>query len=522
MKKVLVGLVVLMLGWTAWGADTRVAFPVGESRTQELSFVPDHFFVPVEGRNLVKVSLTGQRQVRFEALAVGQTVVQFLDGEEVRDTVTVTVTSGLAELRQSLKRRIDDSVSGASSVDVSEEGNKLVLDGTIRSPGDWEQVDRILRMSAYSGKVENQLSYAVDDATIAALKRKLGNMGFEVTDHYPQKIGQLQVVYKDKQLSVDGTVYSQADLERLKGVLESQGWIKGSVGSDGSRTPKTDLALNVGVDDESVMLTAAIMAVSKSAAREIGGDAPTIRTFYSIFYDFLTGRHGTDTMRIEANIGSTLNALARDGVTRQYEKGSMHFHLNRDAAPGQAPSKIRFGGTMKIQLQSKDDSGVPLISYDDVEYGFSVEKISAVRVSEDEIDLALKVEQRLVPYHRPDGSWDMQENVYNPHFRCKLGETVLVGGYEQMYENTNLPDGMPLLRHIPIVNWFVSKESHADGDKNMVMAICVEPVLPGQTAAAELPPVKDITVDINKTNAERIKESQRWHGCLAPLNWFTW
>ena len=203
MKKILIGLAVLALCWTAQGANSRVAFPVGEGKTVELSFAPKHYFVPEEGRNLVKVSLSGQRQVRFEGLSVGQTVVQFLDGEEVRDTVTVTVTSGLDELRYTLKRRIDDALSGASSVDVREEGNKLVLDGTIRSPGDWEMIDRILRMAAFSGKVENMLSYAVDDATITSLKRKLRNMGFEVTDQYPQRIGQLQVVYNDKQLTVE-------------------------------------------------------------------------------------------------------------------------------------------------------------------------------------------------------------------------------------------------------------------------------------------------------------------------------
>ena len=522
MKKVLIGLAVLALCWTALGDNKRVSFPVGEGKSVELSFAPKHYFVPVEGRDLVKVSLSGQRAVRIEGLKIGQTVVQFLDGEEVRDTVTVTVTSGLEELKYNLKRRLNTALSEASAVDVREEGDKLVLDGTIQSPGDWEMVDRILRMSAFSGKVENMLSYAVDDATITSLKRKLVNMGFAVTDQYPQRSGQLQVVYKDNQLAVDGKVNSKADLERLKNVLESQGWIKGSVGTDGSRTPKTDLALNVAVDDTPVVLTAAIMAVSESETKRIGAGAPTIRTFYSIFYDFLTGRHGTDTMRIDASIGDTMEAFAGNGLIRQYEKGSMHFQLNHEPGPGEEPSRIKFGGTLKLRLQAKDGDGNLSMSYEDLEYGFSVEKLSATRVNDDEVDLVLKVDQRLEPEMKQDGSWDMKENVYNPHFRCKLGQTVLVGGYEKMYESSSLPSGMPLLRHIPIVNWFVSSEGHVDADITMVMAICVEAVDPNATTAAELPPVKDITLDINKTNDERLKEKQRWHGCLYPLNWLTW
>ena len=522
MKKILVGLAVLVLCWTAQAANKRVAFPVGESKSLELSFEPEHYFVPERGRDLVKVSLEGQRMVRFEGLAVGQIEVQFMDGEEVRDTVTVTVTSGLDELRYALKKRIDDALSAASSVDVREEGNKLVLDGTIRSPGDWEMVDRILQMSAFSGKVENMLGYAVDDGTIASLKQKLANMGFTVTDQYPQRTGQLQVVYKDQQLSVDGKVYSRADLERLKGVLESQGWIKGSVGTDGSRTPKTDLVLSVAVDDTPVMLTAAIMGVSESETKRMGAGTPTIGTFYSIFYDFLTGRHGTDTMRIDASIGKTMEAFAGNGLIRQYEKGSMHFHLNENEDEAKETSRIKFGGTLKLRMQSKDGDGNLTMEYEDLEYGFSVEKLSATRVNDDEVDLVLKVDQRLEPEMKQDGSWDMKENIYNPRFRCKLGQTVLVGGYEKMYESSSLPSGMPLLRHIPIVNWFVSSEGHVDADITMVMAICVQEVSPDDTTAAELPPVKDITLDINKTNDERLKEKQRWHGCLYPLNWLTW
>lgn len=515
MKKWIAIATLALSAWTAWA----LSVPVGERRTLELGFEPESFIVSQEGRESVRVVLppegSGSDRVTIEGRQIGQCDVTFYSGGMPRRTETVRVSSGLSELKRSLTTRLEE----ITGVTVDEEREKLVLTGVISNPSDWKRMEKILAMEAYRGKVENLVVFRVDQRTIDNLKRQIEALGFTLTGGFPQEPGTLQMVYEDNVLKLTGKAWSQADVDNLKRLLEMQSWLKmsGTSAADaGDKAPGAVCAMNVGVDSEFVELTAVIMGISDSAARQMGAGAPTIRTFYSIFYDFLTGKHGTTTMNVEASIGDVMEAFAGNGMMRESEKASMRFHLNSEE-----PSKIKWGGTVKLKMVYKDGDGDIQQEYEDVEYGLTVEKLAARRISPEKVELKLKVQQRTQPSVFQDGSWDMAENVYDPVVECALGETVLIGGYEKMREITQLPQGLPLLRNIPIVNWFVSTEGHANSDITLVMAISVNPVKPGSTAAAVLPP-KDITLEIDKTNDQRLKEKQRWNGCLYPLNWLTW
>ncbi len=515
MKKWIAAIGLALTAWSAWA----LSVPVGERRTLELGFEPQSFIVSQDGRDCVRVVLppegSGSDRVTIEGKSIGQCDVTFYEDGAPRRTESVRVTSGLSELRRSLTVRLAE----IAGVTVDEERDKLVLTGMISRPSDWQRMEKILAMEAYRGKVENLVTFRVDQQTIDNLKRQIEAMGFKLTKEYPQETGTLQMLYEDNVMKLTGTAWSQADVDKLKRLLEMQSWLKmsGTAAADASdETPGAVCVMNVGTDSEFVELTAVIMGISESATRQIGAGAPSIRTFYSIFYDFLTGKHGTTTMNVQASIGDVMEAFAGNGVMRESEKASMRFHLNSEE-----PSRIKWGGTVKLKMVYKDGDGDIQQEFEDVEYGLTVEKLAARRISPEKVELKLKVQQRTQPSILKDGSWDMAENVYDPVVECALGETVLIGGYEKMREISQLPQGLPLLRNIPIVNWFVSTEGHANSDITLVMAISVNPVKPGSAAAAVLPP-KDITLEIDKTNDERIKEKQRWKGCLFPLNWLTW
>ena len=515
MKKWIATAMAALCAWTAWA----LSVPVGQRRTLELGFEPQSFIVSQDGRDCVRVGLppegSGSDRVTIEGKQIGQCDVTFYVDGVPRRTESVRVTSGLSELRRSLSMRLEE----ISGVTVDEDREKLVLTGVISNPSDWKRMEKIIAMDAYKGKVENLVSFRVDQRTIDNLKRQIEGMGFTLTTAYPREIGTLQMLYEDNVMKITGTAWSQGDVDKLMRLLEMQSWLKisGTAAADaGDKTPGAICVVNVGVDQEFVELTAVIMNISESAARKIGSEGPTIQPIYRIFYDFLTGKHGTEQMNIKASISETMNAFAGNGIMRDSEKASMRFHLN-----GEEPSKIKWGGTMKLKIQFRDQDGILTQSFENVEYGFTLEKLAARRLSADTVQLQLKVEQRTQPKVGEDGSWNMEENVYNPVVECRLGETVLIGGYEKMREASDLPAGLPVLRHVPIVNWFVSSEQHINADVNIIMAISLNPVKPGSAAAAVLPP-KDITLEINKTNDQRIKEKQRWHGCLTPLNWLAW
>lgn len=520
-KKLVIGVALLSCVAAAWG----LSVPKGERRMLSLGFTPERYLVSAEGRDCIQVTLppagSGEDRVVIEGKREGRCDVTFYENGAERTREEVTVTSGLENRKKSLARELAADLPGLS-VETSYE--KLVVKGVVNKPSDWALLEQILAMDAYRGRVENRVRFEVDDRTINDFRRQLQGMGFRVTELPPQSIGTLQVVYKDKHLVIAGTVYSDEEKADIEALVDRMPWLKraGNATSNGADQPRVICVPHVKVDQELVQLTAAIMGVSEQESRRIGAGVPHIESFFSVFYDFLTGRHGTRTMKIQGSINQTLEAFAGSGIIRDIEKDSMTFHLNRN--DGEEHPRIKWGGILKLKLQSRDGDGNLNQSFENVEYGFSVEKVSAKRISADTVELHLKVEQRLQPepISNEDGtSWKMEENIYNPVIECKLGETVLVGGYEKMREVSDLPSGMPVLRHIPIINWFVSSEGHVDTDINMVMAICVER-MGAESAEAPVTLPKDITGEVRKANAERLKEKQRFHGCWAPLNWLAW
>ncbi|MBQ7252504.1 MAG: hypothetical protein IJS32_07880 [Kiritimatiellae bacterium] len=519
MKKTILAVATLACVLSAWGLNV----PIGERRTLSVGDEPDGFFVSEEGRDCVRVTLppagSGLDRVTVEGRKEGRCSISFYRGNAELKTEEVVVTSGIDALCRSLRRRLEASVPG---VVVEPEGNKLVLTGKVANPEDWKALEQILGMEAYRGKVENLVAFEVEQRVIEKLKREIARMGFRVTDEYPRDTGTLQVLHANNELKVSGTVYSQADLEKLRRLLAMQSWLSG-VGAEGEtargKRPTVRCRMNVAIDDMAVNLYAAIMAVSESATRDMGAGTPTIRTFYNAFYDFIHGpHHGTTDMRISASIGDTLTAFAGNGIMRGCDTAQMQFNLNRD---GEEESRLKWGGTMKLQRSGTDGNGNLNLSYEDVDYGFTLKKLASRRISADTVELKLEIDQCTQPVMEEGGAWSMEQHVFNPIVRCKFGETVIIGGYGHILEESRLPAGMPLLRHIPIVNWFVSKEGHVDEDATMLIAVSVTPVESGGDAAPLMLP-KDITYDVQRPNAERLKERQRHQGCWTPLNWLAW
>ena len=108
-----------------------------------------------------------------------------------------------------------------------------------------------------------------------------------------------------------------------------------------------------------------------------------------------------------------------------------------------------------------------------------------------------------------------------------LGQTVAVAGYESLFENTLGPSGTPLLRHIPIVNWFVSDKEHKQEDLALLFLVSVRKVdVENEEPMVPNTPMKDITLDADTSTEERYKaekaKKNTHRGCWTPLNWFRW
>jgi hypothetical protein len=287
--------------------------------------------------------------------------------------------------------------------------------------------------------------------------------------------------------------------------------------------------VGVNVDDSLMELGVAFVLVSKSAVKERKSSG---RVIVDAVWDGVkdlvlmgghrTSQHGSyDNVTLSSSLKSTLSLLAGEGVVRQREYGTLRFHAN-----GNPDAKLHIGGTMTVTPQASAEGEAP--ESQDYDYGFMIENKNTRRISADLAEADIKIELFGAPEFQNAGgpiTVNQRKQSVSPVVRVPLGRTVAVAGYESLFENTIGPTGTPLLRHIPILNWFVSDKKEELGDLALLFLVSVRKVdVEGEAPMVENTPMKDITLDANTPNAERIKAEEKSanRGGCTPLGWFRW
>ena len=169
--------------------------------------------------------------------------------------------------------------------------------------------------------------------------------------------------------------------------------------------------------------------------------------------------------------------------------------------------------------------GVPTDNFEDIPYGFTVEKKQANMLDASTVSIKLDIKQEN-PVPLKDGGYEEGYNVeqyeYNPVIDCPLGQTVVIAGYRRMVETTVPPSGFPVLRHVPILNWFVSKEGNKLENIKIMMLVSVRAAGDDNVPNEILPYEngKDLVTEVEVTNEERLKAREEHSGFWSWLNWF--
>lgn len=515
----------------------RISIPSGHSRSEDLRFIPSGFRQH-SGSGIVKVTLPpGSSTVVLTAEAgLGSSQVEFPNasgGEGVM--LEIEVVGDLEEVLRSLKRELD----GFDELEFTKGKSTIRIRGTISNPADWRRFKQVLSLAEFQGKVESLVQVGVDAATIGTLRRDLKEEGVPLCEPgaRPEE-GQISMDYKFGQIVFSGKVFSASELNNLIRVLKSQSWLQIDDGNGKLAETKVPAVVNVAIDDSLLELGVAFVKVSKAASKNLGAfrkdkqgnliadSALAVNGVFHGFYDFLTGKHshnGADQFKIDASLNQTLTALAGNGVSRERQYGTIRFHANGD--PGKT---LHLGGKMTITPPPSGEGDAP--SPQDYEYGFKIINRESRRTSANTAEADVEIEFNGAPKFENIGGAmkiDQQQKSVHPTVSVPLGQTVAVAGYESLVEDTTLPTGTPILRHIPIVNWFVSGQGEKYEDETLLFLVSVRKVdVESEAPMVPNTPMKDITLDANTSNKERIKEEEgktlKHRGCLTPLNWFRW
>ena len=507
-------------------AETRsMTIPAGHSEAVELGFVPRGR--RIIGKELVTVSMRdGSTSAVINAGdAQGSCQVEFIDaggGEGL--LLGVEVVGDLDDTLRALRKWLADF----DNLEFVKGKSRIAVTGTISNPSDWAKFEKICALSDFRDKIEKVVEFSVDPATIRALREQLVAEGVPLCPEGERPgDGQIAMEYAHNVLNFTGTAFSKGDIDNLVRVLKGRSWLEVVSEPKGASTSTVAQAVvSVGLDDSLLELGVAFVAVSEKASHDMGSKTGIdLNGIWNGFYDFLTGRHrSAETFRIDASLNSTLTMLAENGVSRERQYGTIRFHANGD--PGK---ELHLGGTLKVTPPASGEGEAP--DAQDYDYGFRVTNRNSRRTGPDEAEADVEIEINGYPYFQNVNgavTVDQQKRPVSPSVRVPLGKTVAIAGYEALVEQTKPASGVPILRHVPILKWFVAQEGESLEDQTLLFLVSVrkvdseneEPMVPNT-------PMKDITLDASTPNAQRIADgrvisltrSRRW---WWPPDWFNW
>lgn len=502
---------------TALAAGARTDYltlPAGRAEMVDLGFAPKGR--KIIGKELVAVSLRdGATTATITAGEVqGTCQVEFFDaggGEGL--ILEVEVVGDLDDTLRALRKWLADF----NDLEFVKGKNTIAITGTIGTPSEWAKFQKICALSDFKGKIESVVEFSVDPATIAQLRKQMVAEGLPLADAGTRPAeGQFAMSYEHNVLMLTGTVYSQNDLDKIVRVLQGQSWLEIVNGApkDAATSTVAKAVVNVTVDDALLEMGVAFVLIDK---KELQQRTSTGRLVLGAAWDGITdllligghrdSQHGkwNNVRLLETSLSSTLNMLANNGVSRQKEYGTFRFHANGD--PGKT---LHIGGSMKVTPPASGEGEAP--EAQDYDYGFKVINKNSRRISADTAEADIDIELFGEPMFNSVGgavTVNQQKRSVSPLVRIPLEQTVAVAGYESLFEFSN-GGGTPFLRHIPIVNWFVSDKVHDYKDLSLLFLVSIRKVdLENEKPMVENSPMRDITLDADTGTEDRAKAERK-------------
>ncbi len=500
-------------------AGGKIVVGKGESRPMpDPGFTVEKF--DVTPRDVVDVDVSGGA-ARVTGRKEGNCIVKLIGAGGMEDSFEVLVGTDLGRLAKELQEALD----GVSGVQVKKMSDRLVVEGEVNDPEEWFKLKDRLAEQEFRGVVRDRTSFSIQADVKNRFYDQLRNAGFQiVTDGSEPPDGALRVHYEHNTMSIAGKVFSEANLASLRQIVNEQTWLRfADAKVDKDSSWKSICKMNVTLDQRLLHMDVVIVGYTEENKENYGTSGrPAISMTFKSFWDLISGRAKNDSFRIDANLDSVLDFMKENGISRNSVGGYMRFKCNDSEA-----AKLKIGGTLKVKMHGATAEGMPTDNFSDIEYGFIVTKTAASLAGGNTADVKLNIVQK-TPVPSEAGyqeGYNVKENEYNPNVICPLGKTVVLAGYQSFVQSTKPPSGFPVLRNVPIINWFISEEGDKVEDIKLMMLVSVRAVRPDepeqQDALLPYEASKNLTTEVQIDNNDRIEKRKKWDGWLYWMNWFT-
>lgn len=523
-KSIIAICAVFCFAFSLEGAVNRLTIGRGKVQVVDPGFKAIQYNVNPNNGVVIDVQISPDGGVaRVTGVAEGIASLELIAAGGVKEKYEIKVGDDLMTVMRNLQSELED----VGGVEMTKVGDSLIIKGEINDPREWKLLKQTVAHGDYRNFVKDRTYFRVQADTLKEFRSQLKEAQFQITDKLDEaKAGKLYVKYDGNLLIISGVVYSPAEKDKLNRIVAAQAaWLRVE---DGKQVPeneswKTTCRMNVSVDSAQLRMDVVLIGYKETDVSKFGSSEDGLK-FNSVFkglIDLCTGKTSRDNFTIGADLNSTLTFLKKNEITRHSVGGHIYFKNNDPEV-----RKLKIGGTLKVKMQSATAEGAPTQDFEDIEYGFFIDKKSAVLLDGERVDVDLLIKQKK-PIPMEGGyeeGYNIEENEYNPSVVCPLGKTVVLSGYKNMVESTMPPAGFPVLRHIPIMNWFVSKESDSIENVKLMMLVNVRIARGDETEAQDArlayEDTKNLPSEVEITNKERLESRKKWRGVLYFLNWF--
>ncbi len=439
----------------------------------------------------VEVIANGMK-LRIAGQKIGTTDL-LVAGESQTRNFRISVSHNLKEVM----RNITSDLETMPEIEAAISGNKITLKGEVSDIVHWEMLQKLLPF--YKGNVVNLVTFQPKAEIMLLLQKSFAKAGYTVVREGTElKHGELVVAPIGDTLNISGTVYSPEDLKRIEGILNAQSWLTTKETTGGK---KIRAVMNVEIVPEMLEIGAVYVGIDKTQIETIGnnflkeGIPFNLTASYGGAIDKNFGpRRGGGSYGISTNLGTVIRLLGENTSSVFRHAGFLTFKSNDTPVF----RELHDGGTLKVRV-----NGIENGSLTDVTYGFIL-KIKGGLIGKDKVFMEIDVTIS-TPVLLPNGDYDVKEKSVKTTAFCKLDETIALGGLKELLDDAAGPNGVPYLRNIPIINWFVAEKGNKYQDKQTLLLI--SPRLMSQAKPIEIPPAQELR-DVDEAAQIEIRKGQ--------------
>ena len=501
MKKIIISAVLLLCAaFVVAEEQEHFSLPVGGVKLIELPFAFESYRASAPR---VEVEEVSKQQLRIIGKSLGECNL-IVSGGGVSRNYNIKVTGNISNVLKRLRADLD----GLPELEPTVNQDYIVIRGTVTDPEHWAHLKKVLAI--YNQKeVHNFAVFRPAAETILKLQKMLEDAGFRVVTSGSAKTGELLLQTAPDAITLTGELYSANSITKVRQILSTQTWL--STGGAADKGLVRGI-INLSVVETQLQVDIVYVGITETETRSAGSGTPVGKLNLSGLYDIVTGR-GNGTATFGGDMNATIKFLADNGVSRIYNAGHVSF-VNG------GKSKLHTGGTLSVKVTGADKGDGQL---KDLDYGLTIE-VSGRLISPTRVQLDLEIINTSSITRNGSDAFDQAKTNNLGSVICDLEKTMVLGGARRLLESTGKA-GFPVLRNMPVIQWFVSNDSNDKTDMRLLILACPRIVKFNPDVQINIPLEKEtapVYRDAKRDNKVRQEENRRYRGILFWLNWFSW